>query len=480
MVLKVFMPWFRGAPNLCLQPTSRKVCMMKLYIALSIVLTLSTLPVSAETSATRTLEYAPAPVNNPLKGLVPYAGEKTHWFPHSMEFSYLPLSALVTGKDQYDWGALEKLLNNISGRGHQAIFRVYLEYPGKKNSIPQYLVKMGLKIYRWKSRKTNLTPDYSDRNLRKCLQNFIATLGKKYDGDPRIGFITAGLLGKWGEWHTYPRNDLWASKEVQEEVMDAYEKAFKITPVLLRYPAGENHYALAANSKRKFGYHDDSFAWATLDTGKKGDEWFFLTAMKEAGPDALDKWKKYPIGGEIRPEAWGKVFDEKPDDKRIQNFEECIEKTHVTWLMDSGMFQKKTWTKARRKRAEKLVQRMGYEFHVRRVTWTRKDDSLDVAVEVENRGIAPFYYDWPIEFALLSENGVVKTFAGKGKLTGLLPGDEPRVWRGQLNIAGVVSGRYQLAVRIRNPLSQGTPLRFANTTQDQHLPGWLTLTAVTW
>jgi hypothetical protein len=47
--------------------------------------------------------------------------------PHSMEFSYFPLSALVTGYDLYDWMPLDKLLNEAAGHGHQAVFRVYLE-----------------------------------------------------------------------------------------------------------------------------------------------------------------------------------------------------------------------------------------------------------------------------------------------------------------------------------------------------------------
>jgi hypothetical protein len=155
--------------------------------------------------------------------------------------------------------------------------------------------------------------------------------GKKYDGDPRVGFLTAGLLGTWGEWHTYPKSELFASKAVQREVMDAYEAAFKITPVLLRYPAGEKDYQKAKNGDRKFGYHDDSFAWATLHTGKKGDEWFYMTALKAAGPGAEAKWKTHPIGGEIRPEAWGKVFDTEPGVKEIQNFRKCVEETHATW-----------------------------------------------------------------------------------------------------------------------------------------------------
>ena len=62
------------------------------------------------------------------------------------------------------------------------------------------------------------------------LTRFIAELGKRYDGDARIGFITAGLLGTWGEWHTYPRTELMADKSVQNEVLQAYSSAFKKTP----------------------------------------------------------------------------------------------------------------------------------------------------------------------------------------------------------------------------------------------------------
>lgn len=432
------------------------------------------------------LEYAPAPVDNPLKGLVPYAwaaDEHGDLFPHSMEFTYLPLSDLMTGEEQYNWKPLDDFLNAASKRGDQAVFRVFLEYPGKTGCCPSYLLDQGLPVHRYRCTNTPPlppamieTPDYTNLNLRRCLQKFIASLGKRYDGDPRIGFITAGLLGTWGEWHDYPHDEYWAPKTVQNEVLDAYAAAFHITPVLTRYPANENHKLQTSNAARPVGYHDDSFAWATLDTGKPSESWFFLAAMKAAGVDAQNKWKLFPIGGEVRPEAWGKVFDEKPDDPQIQDFQACVEQTHATWLMDSGMFNKQTWTQKRKQRAEELARRMGYAFDVRSVVLNRDKDQLAIRVEVENRGVAPFYYDWPIEYALLSDSGeVFRRFVGVGKLTHLLPGDRPRIWLETLDVAGVKRGLYHLALRVPNPMPQGKPLRFANQTQDQHAPGWLTL-----
>jgi hypothetical protein len=428
------------------------------------------------------LEYAPAPVDNPLKGLVPYQADKRTFFPHSLEFNYLPYSALVKNYDEFDWKPLEQLLDDIASRGHQAVLRIFLEYPGKQGVIPQFLVKDGLKVHKWLYTETQPlppapieTPDYEDKNLRKSLKSFLAAFGKKYDGDPRIGFITAGLLGSWGEWHTYPKAELFASKTVQSEVMDAYEAAFKTTPVLLRYPAGDNTFQKAKNANRRFGYHDDSFAWATLDTGRKQDNWFYMPALKAAGPDAEIKWKSQPIGGEIRPEAWGKAFDDKPGMKEVQNFRACVETTHATWLMDSGMFEKKQ--KADRiKRAEEQVRRMGYEFHCPGVTISEvKGGQLDVKLEIENHGVAPFYYDWKSEWALLADKQAVKTWTASGKLTGLLPGDKPRVWSESLDLSEVKSGSYKLAVRVPNRLKTGHPLKFANKTQDADVMGWLTL-----
>ena len=70
---------------------------------------------------------------------------------------------------------------------------------------------------------------------------------------------------------------------------------------------------------------------------------------------------------------------------------------------------------------------------------------------------------------------MTRTSAGSGKLTGLLPGDGPRIWDEALAVDGVAAGKYKLAMRVPNPLSNGHPIRFANKTQDADAQGWLTL-----
>ncbi|YCM43299.1 hypothetical protein V2O64_18505 [Verrucomicrobiaceae bacterium 227] len=392
----------------------------------------------------RPLKFLPAPVDNPLKGVVPYAGSgNEERFPHSMEFRYFGFGEIMKGWGDYDWSVVEAQLEETRKRGNQSVIRIYLEYPGK-NGVPGFLIKEGLKVTEWKTdgRKV-VTPDYGSGLMRRAMREFIAAFGKKYDGDPRLGFITAGILGLWGEWHNYPRVELAAGKGVQSEVLKAFEKSFTKTFVLLRYPAGKNDYAYTDNREMRFGYHDDSFAWATLDTGKRDDDWFFVPKLEKAG--VTGKWKRVPIGGEIRPEIWATTFTDQKTGQQ-QDFVECIEVTHASWLMDSGLFSARyPLDEARKKRALQEVAKLGYELHLSGAAIVEGE----LVITVENRGVAPFYYDWPVT---VRAGQVMET---DWKLSKVLPG-KPVQWRLKLQAPGDV------AIRVANPMKGGRDLRFAN------------------
>jgi hypothetical protein len=421
--------------------------------------------------------YAPAPADNPLKGFVPYAGQGKD-FPHSLEFSYLPLAALMTGPTNFHWEPLERLLNGIAARGCQSVFRIYLEYPRKPSGVPAYLIEAGLKLRAWTNTNTqplppalDHTPDYEDPRLRAALTNFIAALGARYDGDPRIGFITAGLLGTWGEWHCHPHAEWFASKTVQAEVMDAYEAAFRKTPVLVRYPAGDDKPAHAPNVHRRFGYHDDSFAWATLETGRKQDAWFYLAALRQAGPGALERWRTVPIGGEIRPELWPCLWKTEGC-QQGQDFARCVRETHATWLMDSST--SKPMSPDERARAVAAARTLGYELQVTEASAALTGRRLEVVVAITNRGVAPFYAGWSVSLMAVGSGGEAVGMELPFQLHELLPGTTA-TRSGALDLAKVPAGKVTVLLGIPNPLKGGRPLRFANAAQDRDRPGWLTL-----
>ncbi|MCX7817872.1 MAG: DUF4832 domain-containing protein [Kiritimatiellae bacterium] len=426
-----------------------------------------------------TLPYAPAPPDNPMKGLVPYAGHAQD-FPHSLEFQYFGLNEILRGPDEFDWTPIERFLEGAASRRCQAIFRVWVEYPGRSSGVPDFLLRAGARMHVWSNAlfsdgRTMWTPDYSDLRIRAAITSTVAALGRRYDKDPRVAYLTAGFLGHWGEWHTHPRRDLWASKEVQTELMAAFERAFRHVPVLLRYPAGADDPQYAPNHDRPFGYHDDSFAYATRQTGRCDDEWFFLARLRRAGPSALERWRTHPIGGEIRPEVWVKVWDLPPGTPPGQEFFECVAETHATWLMDSSIAR--PLTAQQRARAIEGARRLGYELHVERAALALDAAGrLQVAIAVRNRGVAPWYADWPVELGIFSDAAEpLKVWRTDWTLRGIQP-DEPdaRQFRFQTD-QPLPAGVQFAALRVPHPMPGGRPLRFANQAQDADRPGWLTL-----
>ncbi len=88
---------------------------------------------------------ASSTVWNPLKGFVPYyydtRPQPTVNFPHSMENQYIPMKALMTGPNSFNFSSLETILMNVAKRNHHAIIRIYVDYPGRdlNISIPDFL-----------------------------------------------------------------------------------------------------------------------------------------------------------------------------------------------------------------------------------------------------------------------------------------------------------------------------------------------------
>jgi hypothetical protein len=451
---------------------------MRRALRLAVAL-LATLTIAAGTPAVThpqpipqwtSLAYAPAPADNPLKGFLPYAGSY-QTFPYSMEWFYLPLRDVMTGPRQFDWTALERQLNAIAGRGHQAVFRFYLDYPGKPTGIPQYLLDQGLLTRPYPEFGNNgvsVAPDYSDPRLVSALENFITAFGRRYDGDPRIGFITLGLIGFWGEWHTWPY-DGWTKPEnwmpgteILTGILNGYESAFDRTRLLARYPSPQN-------KTLNIGYHDDSFAFETLPP----TSWHFVQRLINEG--VTEKWRQEPIGGELRPEIQRCLWDEPVSCTQYEDFAESVTQTHGSWLINHAAFADGGFTGDAYFRALAATRSLGYELTVTEAALSRDR----VSVRVANRGVAPFYYDWPAELAVVDGQGrIVRRWRTTWSMAGIQPGSDPATRSARINTHGLRAGRYDVVLRVPNPLPNGTPLRFANAGQDNH-SGWLTLGPLT-
>jgi len=178
-------------------------------------LTLSDLPLPNKTAARP----------SPLKGFVTSPEWHTGGYTNpqynedniesTMEFYYIGLSDVMTDMDTFPGfdTVIEPRLVASAARGKHSILRFYMDYPQPDidsyvSHTPQFLKDEPYNVLMtdWSSADLNAvgsSPDYTDANLIMALTNFVSALGNRYDGDTRIGYIQLGLLGFWGEWHTW-------------------------------------------------------------------------------------------------------------------------------------------------------------------------------------------------------------------------------------------------------------------------------------
>ncbi|WP_318528333.1 fibronectin type III domain-containing protein [Nonomuraea gerenzanensis] len=465
------------------------------------------------------LAAAPAPLDNPLKGFARFywpGSDQNTGYPHSLTWSYFGLSEVMTDPadcSKINWSILDSALNEIASYGNQAAVRFYMEYPDGSGTHPANAIPRcfdGHVPYRTNTRWGTTSPDYDNPYLLDALDDFIAAFGARYDGDPRIGFIHLGLIGLWGEWHTWPYDtdtsgDSYPNHMPTDahaaQLLRAYDAAFDETKLELRYPDS----AGGAATGLDLGYHDDSFcfregsplAGVTLPQSLGGAGWAQLQRALNVG--AENKWITSSMGGEVRPEIQTSAFASWPGGSgQVDNMKACIELEHTTWKIN----EQSQGYAADDPDVAAAVRLMGYDLTVDNAYFKNTaSGATNVGVRISNHGVAPFYYPWTVTLGLRDSAGtVVKTFDTPWDLRTVMPlkirafpdwgvGQDPayrdygypQYFQTGVNLSGVPNGGYQWVMRVRSPLetvsANAKKLRFANATQGAD--GWLTLGQVT-
>ena len=342
--------------------------------------------------------------HNPMKGWMPgYKGINSN-FPYSIDHFYMPLSDVYMDWGQCDWSAFEEELDRVVGTGSHVVTRFFIDYPNRPSAMPGFLVDdNGYQVPMYDDN----SPHWNDDTLMVALEEFIGLFGERYDGDPRIAFIEAGLYGYWGEWHTYPDNDWAMAQANKDRLLIAYKNAFDTTHIGLR----QSNHASTYDLKMSVGYYDDSFAYNTLCTGS------WCSWNGNLVPDGItDNYKYHPFAGELRPQIQNNIFDAWPndtysaeDDMSMEDLETCIRATRLSFMKAYYLYNKIP-TETEFENALRSHKMMGYEFFVSSVQITADTlSNVTVNVKIQNRGVAPIYYDWDVEFSAINSSG---NFAG--------------------------------------------------------------------
>lgn len=196
-------------------------------------------------------------LRNPFRGFMAYSlttNPNTTSFPTSLEYQYINMSDVNPAQDQYDFSSIEAFANDAVQRGNHFVFRVVVDYPGMGSLVPAYLTQgktedsvdasdridsftgaAAVTFTSYTSYGGGQSPDYNNTRLITAMTHLIAALGRAYDGDKRIAAIELGLLGFYGEWHTFVdsgNQPPFAPRSVQITILNAWNASFNITPLV--------------------------------------------------------------------------------------------------------------------------------------------------------------------------------------------------------------------------------------------------------
>lgn len=325
---------------------------------------------------------------------------------------------------------------------------------------------------------TPITGGYFYPTFQDRVKALVAKAGEAWDNDPRVAYVEMGIIGEWGEQHDPNISTYWLPHDepahvanrtyipgMEKTLGDAFKSAFKNKKVMVRYAYEFKDY--------EFGIYWDS--WSQPEEKVRGYE-----EMKKLG----DRWKTQPIGGEITWN-WGGLsrfnsFEQVVADPATRT--EVIEQIRnlhnnhlggITWAnFDNTEFKVN---------AELLQKSMGYNYVLSDFTYPgriEKNKPFKVSFKVVNNGSSPFYYNWPVEIALLNKRTKKKVW-GKVldgvNISEWMPGDNwdkatskylsaPPVYQIEKEITldtDLPEQEYVIAVSVLDPAGMEPSLRFA-------------------
>jgi hypothetical protein len=341
----------------------------------------------------------------PMTGIVLWAtSEHNKTNAIQLEFSYMKYGDIVKERGQYDWRVMDRLLERVAARNHQAIVRYYFVYPGNPTTVPNYLKAMSnYHETRGQSEgKPTSFPDWSHRALQEFTLEFYEKLAERYDNDPRLAFVETGF-GLWAEYHIYSGpmvpGKTFPDKALQAAFAHQLDRVFRKTPWLISVDAADESRAPFAARKDlmqlPFGVFDDSFL-CKQHARENEPNWNIM---------GRDRWKRAPAGGEI---SYYAAHDQKEalavDGPYGIPFENAAADFHITFMIANDQPKYRPMD---RLRSAGLA--CGYRFQITGF----ESGARRSRVTVTNRGVAPIYHD-----AFLAVNGV----RSERSLKGLLPG----------------------------------------------------------
>lgn len=424
------------------------------------------------------VDIAQGPAQNPMKGWNATWGDVQEHSSVSHRYiswrQFEPKDGVFITK-----AALEKELG-LEKEDRHLVLRVYLQWfgnadDGPKQKLPDWVVNTQPAWIRTgkhggsRSEVDRWVLDYNNPEVIKRMHSIVAEIARQWDNDPRVYAIQLGLLGYFGEWHNFNYFEKDAlgtlkpyelSTSTHEEVWLAFGTHFKNKALMGRYADQFVDRSVCDPSKpakacapARLGHHNDSFSFTKSPNNKS-----------DAAVQRVSLQLRAPLGGEPKPENKGEDL--------YRNFEgsKALMRELGYSTMSDGHYEPTKAAVALNvtpDNAQKLKEMrdiylemhrfFGYNFQISEITipaFSHSGAVVPINVKAKNVGVAPFYYPWTVELALLDEgNRVVASALVDYDIRQLVPSEKEQAFGTTLIVPSgrKVGEKLTAAVRVSQP-----------------------------
>jgi len=340
------------------------------------------------------------------------------WIPSTVHYARWGWGELESRPGTLNTDFLDKVLKETHDSGQKLAFRVMCCSTTQGHPYhPGWLTQAGGKeLMAYYGSSSYPIPDMDDPIVLTAHLDFIARLGKRYDGHPDIDHIDLGSIGWWGEWHLSgsDRNRM-PALENRRKVVGAYLAAFKRTPLVMLIGEPE---CLKYACEHGTGWRADCLG----DMGGFSRRWCHMLHgyplyIREAG--IQDVWKTASV-------AWETCWDMR---KWVAEGWSLRYIFNYALACHASVINNKSAPLPQRDdvrpEIERFLRRLGYRLVLKELkhpAQVRPGDNLELSMKWQNVGSAPCYRPYRVAYRLSRDDGFAKTLVGKLTVNRWLPG----------------------------------------------------------
>ena len=392
-----------------------------------------------------------APATNAGPDINPLKGWTSGWWREnedhaSVGFQYIEWGRFEPVDDQFDYDYVEGVLNRHGTNGRHFIVQFVCDWDGyevlEDNYLgPQWLLdivgeRVGLRDPQNPDSGMIRATNYDHPVFISEAIEAIHELQNHYRNDERTFVIQVGVLGLWAEWHTFPREDWEPAVATKLAILDAYFANIGEMQTQVRYPDEP------VNIPRpQMGYTNGSVV-PTPHGYEFGES---------IQPEML--WENGPVGGEWPPNVeqvyWENFFN---TDEGFDFLDQAGYSTVLPPKVDEIAAMVPGFDE--QGRFMDMHRHLGYNFQVSEIRYLESANGsgpVHFEVDLHNVGIAPFYLNWDLQFAVLDATGdVVELIESDADVRSIGPGQFVTL-SGSSCVQLVPSQSYRLGLRLLQP-----------------------------